>query len=291
MKYQVMFITSFLIVGLVGCGGGGSSSNNDSQSDADSQTEQEEETMVEGGTPSEPSQMSFDEINEINADSFVNHFKVTAQPGDELIITASLSSSIDLTKSTRCSGSSRVYTGIRIDDSIRSCTQHFRHIFEEPGEHIIKFGYPDDNHGGYRAALIPVGQQPTLLETSGEGGTPQLLGSIDLEGENQIYGTTFFNHYGYRGKEGETIYLQAYVHPAEADMTVTRCSAGTAYNRRDTFGWAVLNGDHTESTASLFTCSDYLEHTFEEAGVFRFNFRSTVNGTGFFNATVTSSPL
>jgi len=281
---------------LAGCGGGGSSSGGTDSTEVPSEEQNpiEEVQLTSGGTPSSPAQMDFDGINEINMDEFQNHFVVDATEGDEIIITATLEAPISDVRITRCSSSpNSYYTGIAIDGDGVSCTRHLRHEFTETGSFVFKFGYPDNNSGAFQARLLRARSEPALAGTAGLGGTPDRLGSIDLEEENLISGISFFNHYGYRGKKGETIYLQAYVDPAVPEQTLTRCVSGASFNNRDAFGWIVLDGEPNSDGAFFqsFSCSDYFEYTFPEDGLYRFNYRSTVGGEGFFRATTTASPL
>lgn len=294
MKDYPYFLPCFFAVALSACGGGGSS---ESEKDIETTVPEGGSTveMTEGGTPSTPTYIDFDGLNEISADHFFNNFKLDVQEGDELIITATLAGDIDTRKVTACSANPSAYTGIRLSDNIRSCSRHFRHVFTDFGEKQIKFGFPDENYGFFAASIVKAGQDPILLQSVGEGGVPDAVGQINFDGENTISENSFFNNYGYFGQAGETIYLRAYVNPGELDKTAVACSANGSYGSSSSFGWSVLNANYLmvgeENHGPRYSCSDYMEYTFEEDGLYRFNFRSTVNGTGFFLATVTPNPL
>jgi hypothetical protein len=81
----------------------------------------------------------------------------------------------------------------------------------------------------------------------------------------------------------------------EKRQTAGNCSANPTYNNSSSFGWSTLNANYMmfgeESHRPPYSCSESMEYTFEEDGLYRFNFRSTVNGSGFFMATVIPSPL
>jgi len=140
-----------------------------------------------------------------------------------------------------------------------------------------------------------------LTSNSASGGNPTILGKIDMDGENALSFNSFSNYYGYYGKKGETIYLRAYVNPVEGQRQSTRCSGGASFDRRDSFGWNIMNTNsplqddfnmsYAEQRPPVFTCSDYLEYTFTEDGLYRINFRNTVGGEGYFRGTVAPSPL
>ena len=111
MNFPKLLPLSILSLALTACGGGGGSEGEGEGSNTS--TNEPEIYINQGGTASSPSQIDFENLNEISKDEFDNYFKVSVQEGDELIIKVALADEIDIRASTRCSGTASIYTGIR----------------------------------------------------------------------------------------------------------------------------------------------------------------------------------
>jgi len=286
---------SILSLALTACGGSGggseSSSNNDSS---------EPIVLTEGGPVSNPTPIDFQNLNEIKAEDFYNHYRVNVDAGDTLIISGNIDTVVSDRDSQRCRQRDDYYTGIRIldlsgvDDPIkRSCSPYFFHQFMEAGVYDLKFGFPGAK-GYFVATMLPTGIEPKLGSQVGTGGLPDNLGRIDIDGKNVLAGDSAMNHFGYKGEADETIYLQAYVDPREGDRTGQRCRQSRGYfSYKFSFGWTVMSKDVSDNIyrQPVFSCSGSLEYTFPKDGTYHFNFRNFLGGTGYFYATTTPAPL
>lgn len=276
------------VFSLTACGGGGGSSGGETAVDQ----EEDGTELTEGGRPSNPTPVNYEGLNQIKADSFSNNFSVTADVGDELIVTATLDSFITPEESFRCSTNADGF--IKIVSADKSCSRHLRYVFSEASTYVLAFAFPG-REGLFQAAIIKNGENPSLQGQGIEGGTPDTLARIDFDGENTLSHNSFLNHYGFLAEKGETIYLQAYIDPKRSDDSEAfRCAVSGGFEDRPSFGWIILNAEDEiagEAHRPKYSCSDYLEYTFKKDGLFRLNFRSIVGGDGYFRATVTPSPL
>ncbi|SOB76017.1 hypothetical protein SAMN04488490_1683 [Marinobacter sp. LV10R510-11A] len=286
---------SILSLALIACGGGGGSDNSSNDDSS------EPIILNEGGPVSDPTPIDFQNLNEIKTEAFYNHFGVSVGAGDILIISGNIDTVINDTDNRRCLEQDGYYTGIRIlnlsgvNESIkRSCTPYFFHQFIDAGNYDLKLGFPSAK-GSFVATILPADSEPQLGNQLGTGGHPENLGRIDIDGKNKLTSHPATNHFGYKGKAGETIYLQAYVDPREDATTERRCSEfGDYFSNKYAFGWAVMSEDISGSIyhrQPVFSCSGSLEHTFPKDGIYHFNFRSFLGGTGYFYATTTPAPL
>lgn len=252
-----------------------------------------------GGTVSNPARIDYKNLNAISADEFDNHYVVNARAGDTLIIEAEMEFALDSTGFRRCYETDTSWTGIRFigseDRSDRGCSRFFYYEFTEDTQEILKLGFQEGNQGFFVATLLKPDDPYFMHEGVGEGGNANLLGQVDFDGENELFGESFMNHYVIQGREGETVYLQAYVDPAEYSETFNRCQRGQGFSRHYAYGWSAMSevrrADGNYRDEPIYNCSDYLEYTFPQDGTYHFNFRSTRNGSGHFRATRTDSPL
>ena len=76
-----------IALALTACGGGGGGGSSDSGGGTGGDGGSGDEVVLNrGGDPSNPTPVSLALANEINADTFQNHFKITVEAGDTLII-------------------------------------------------------------------------------------------------------------------------------------------------------------------------------------------------------------
>ena len=287
---------SSLCLSLAACGGGGGGGGTAPPSE-----NEPEISVTDGGSVGEPTPIDYYNLNSIRSEDFWNHYQVQVSAGDELFISSSLTGAIDETDYRRCTEREDYYTGIRILDAPngalgyneRSCSPFFYHQFEEAGTYTIRLGFPGLT-GTFIATLLPAGQDPVIGHLMAEGGLPDSLGQISTDGQNELAAHPVTNHYGYEGKEGETIYIKAYIDPREDATTERRCKEFSSdYDGKYAFGWSVVSSPSSDGYGlkPRFNCSHELSYTFPADGTYHFNFRSFVGGTGHFYATVTEAPM
>jgi hypothetical protein len=291
LNFPKLLALSILSLALTACGGGSDSTPNDDPG--------EPIVLTEGGPVSNPTPIDFQNLNEIKAEDFYNHFRVNVDAGDILIISGSIDTVIGDTDNRRCLEQDTSYTGIRIlnlPDEIdyikRSCTPYFFYQFIDAGNYDLKLGFSSAK-GYFVATILPANSEPQLGNQVGTGGLPDNLGRIDIDGKNTLVASPATNHFGYEGKAGETIYLQAYVNPREDATTERRCGQYGIFDNKYAFGWVVMSKDVADNRTRqpAFSCSGSLEYTFPKDGTYHFNFRSFLGGTGYFYATTTPAPL
>jgi hypothetical protein len=216
--------------------------------------------------------------NEINSDTFLNHFKVVVRAGDTLIVKSNLQNTLTDQWFSRCAGNSTAYyTGILVQGASQSCSLNLKHTFTAAGEYLVSVGYPDGNSGYFEAALIAAGQNPP--PTVGGSGTPDQPRVFDLSGNNSVASDDFYNYYAVDAKAGETIFIQTYLDRQPSGTDAARCVGGASYASYYSYG-VLMNDEPT------FVCGSYFERRFLTDGRYRFNFRTKHGASGFFRVVI-----
>jgi hypothetical protein len=231
--------------------------------------------LNDGGTASNPSDMSFILPNRISSDSFDNHFNFEVSAGDQIHIISSLEYPIDGTDSMRCQmgGAS---TWMRVDGT-GYCIIHYRKTFSSDSAHTFQFAPPTGNSGYFDAALVSGFQvfNPTVSAT----GRPDDPRSITVGGGNNLVSqNSFYNHFIYEAQAGETLQIQTYPDYSHSGYSVSCQSVSGSFYSHASYG--IMVGDDT-----VFNCGTSRSYEFAASGQYRVNIRF-LNGGGYFRANV-----
>ncbi len=253
---------SILLLALAGCGGsseGESVSNSvpdNSNGTVDSGSE-----FNPGGTPSNPSEVSFAKKNEINVDAFENYFTINLEKDSKVYISALLELGMKTLDKTRCRSSTVEDSGFIRVDSIGVACDHRVVLDLKAGQHSINFEYPRSNYGYFTIDTV-ANKQRTILTENGFGGLPSTPRKISFNENNEINKDLNNNYFVYEGKAGDKLFLNSYLQEPIPALMLTRCRSGAGEDT-SAIGFSINEG--------AYSCTENLEYELPEDGTYFFH--------------------
>lgn len=251
-----------LLLALAGCGGSSEGESvNSSVPDNSSGTVGSGSEFNPGGTPSNPSEVSFAKKNEINVDAFENYFTLNLEKDSKVYISALLELGMKTLDKTRCRSSTVEDSGfIRVDSTGVAC-DHRVVLDLKAGEHSIHFEYPRSNYGYFTIDTVSNNQR-TILAENGSGGIPSTPRKISFTQNNEINQDLNNNYFVYEGKAGDKLFLNSYLQESIPALMLTRCRSGAGEDT-SAIGFSINDG--------AYSCTENLEYELPEDGAYLFH--------------------
>ncbi len=289
-----------MVVALYSCGGGGSTSSipepNNGNSGIDNPVVEppNESEIIPGGPPDSPALLLLNSEHEISTNSFYNYFSYTGKKDELLIIHTTLSSPLSDTEKSRCSSNlgsgtnpSPYDTQIHVYDMNMDrlggrCGEDLMYNFPEDGEYILKFEYPTNGPGIFRAASI-IGQS-SVNQPYGEPGTPSNPAEINLDGPNLLSSEVFYNYYRVEVNTGDKLLLDTALDNPLTTQQLSRCasSPGTGETRSSYETQIHIYDSNFNRIGGV--CGEELNFEFSDSGVYIIHFSYAAQSSGVFYA-------
>lgn len=240
-----------------------------------------------GGSPSSPSELNLNSWNEIQVNSFHNHFKFSAKQNQLLMLRVDLAIPLSVSQKGLCSSNPgtgsrpssydtqiHVYSS-RLDRVDGICGEELMLRFEEDGELVLNFEYP--SHGGGRVYAQELPGEVNFANPQGVAGSPGAPRPLLTGVRNPTSSNPFFNYYRVTASKGDRIIVNAVLDQPLSTRQKTSCSANATLDTQI----RVYNSKFERIDS---VCGERLSFDFSEDGTFIIQIAYGAQSAGYFEA-------